>query len=279
MDTKFPKNTFAERFHSMLKVDFKRLFRSRFFYMILAACLLMPIAITVMVTMMEGTVTTDPQTGLPGEPLKGFDSAWQIIGSVSTDMGALNPSAGDGMAAMSMDITSMCNINMLYFLIAALVCVFVAEDFRSGYAKNLFTVRAKKTDYVASKTLTLIFGAAMMILLFFIGSLIGGAVVSLPFEMVGFHMGNLVMCILSKMLLVSVFVPIYLVMSIAAKHRAWLSILLSMRVGMFLFMMIPMLTPLNATPIHALLCIVGGIGFSIGLGAISNLILKKTSLV
>ena len=50
-------------------------------------------------------------------------------------------------------------------------------------------------------------------------------------------------------------------------------------VGMFLFMMIPMLTPLNATLGNALICAVGGVGFGFGLGAISNLILKKTSLV
>ena len=178
-----------------------------------------------------------------------------------------------------MDIVSMCNINMLYFAIAALVCIFVADDFRSGYAKNLFTVRAKKTDYVASKTLVLTFGASMMILAFFVGSLVGGAVSGLSFEMVGFNTGNLVMCVLSKMVLVSVFVPIYLIMSVVAKQKLWMSILLSMMVGMFLFMMIPMLTPLNATLGNALICAVGGVGFGFGLGAISNLVLKKTSLV
>ena len=181
--------------------------------------------------------------------------------------------------AQGMGITSMCNINMLYFAIAALVCIFVADDFRSGYAKNLFTVRAKKTDYVASKTLVLTFGAAMMILAFVVGSLVGGAVSGLSFEMVGFGAGNLVMCVLAKIALVSVFVPIYLMMSVCAKQKLWLSILLSMMVGMFLFMMIPMLTPLNATALHVLLCAVGGTGFGAGLGAISNLVLKKTSLV
>jgi len=160
-----------------------------------------------------------------------------------------------------------------------LVCIFVAGDFRSGYAKNLFTVRAKKTDYVISKTIVCSVGAALMILAFFIGSMIGGAVTSLSFAMDGFNTLNLIMCVLSKMLLVTVFVPIYLVMSIAAKHRAWLSILLSFMVGMFLFMMIPLLTPLNATPLNALFCVAGGALFGVGIGAISNLVLKKTSLV
>ena len=232
-----------------------------------------------MVTMMDGTVSVDPQTGKE-TVMEGFDYVWQIIGSVSEPgaSASMGAESGGGMA-MDMSITSMCNINMLYFAIAALVCIFVADDFRSGYAKNLFTVRAKKTDYVASKSIVLTFGAAMMILAFFIGSLVGGAVSGLSFAMVGFNAGNLILCILSKMVLVSVFVPIYLIMSVAAKQKLWLSILLSMMVGMFLFMMIPMLTPLNATVANPLLCAVGGVGFSFGLGAISNLVLKKTSLV
>jgi len=275
----FEKNTFGKRLRSMLRVDFRRMFRSLFLYILIASCLVAPILITVMVEMMEGTVQVNPQTGEPGEPLEGFDSAWQIIGAVSEDSAAQAQPAEGGMAAMEMDITTMCNINMLYFVIAVLVCIFVAGDFRSGYAKNLFTVRAKKTDYVISKTIVCSVGAALMILAFFIGSMIGGAVTSLSFAMEGFNTLNLIMCVLSKMLLVTVFVPIYLVMSIAAKHRAWLSILLSFMVGMFLFMMIPMLTPLNATPLHAIFCIAGGALFGLGIGAISNLVLKKTSLV
>ena len=268
------KNTFGKRLGSMLKVDFKRLFLSRSFYIIVAACLLAPILILVMTTMMDGSVSVNPQTG-EETVIEGFDNVWQIIGTVSDP----NASASGDMSAMSMDIVSMCNINMLYFAIAALVCIFVADDFRSGYAKNLFTVRAKKTDYVASKTLVLTFGASMMILAFFVGSLVGGAVSGLSFEMIGFNAGNLVLCVLSKMVLVSVFVPIYLIMSVVAKQKLWMSILLSMMVGMFLFMMIPMLTPLNATLGNALICAVGGVGFGFGLGAISNVVLKKTSLV
>ena len=242
-------------------------------YIIVAACLVMPIVILVMTTMMDGTVSVDPQTGVE-TVVEGFDNVWQIIGSVSADAS----SSAEG-AAMDMSITSMCNINMLYFFIAVLVCVFVADDFRSGYAKNLFTVRAKKDDYVISKTLVCFVGGALMILAFFIGSMIGGAISGLPFDMVGFGAWELIMCILSKMILAAVFVPIYLVMSVVAKQRLWLSMLLSLMVGMFLFMMIPMLTPLNSGAMNVILCIAGGAMFSVGLGAVSNLILNKTSLV
>ena len=212
------KNTFGKRLGSMLKVDFKRLFLSRSFYIIVAACLLAPILILVMTTMMDGSVSVDPQTGKE-TVIEGFDNVWQIIGTVS---GA----SEDASASMDMSITSMCNINMLYFAIAALVCIFVADDFRSGYAKNLFTVRAKKTDYVASKTLVLFVGSAFMMLAFVLGAILGGIFAGVSFEMIGFNVGNLIMSVLAKILLCLIFVGIYLCMSVVAKQKLWLSILL-----------------------------------------------------
>ena len=265
------KNTFGKRLGSMLKVDFKRLFLSRSFYIIVAACLLAPILILVMTTMMDGSVSVDPQTGKE-TVIEGFDNVWQIIGTVS---GA----GAEAGASMDMSITSMCNINMLYFAIAVLVCIFVADDFRSGYAKNLFTVRAKKTDYVASKTLVLFVGSAFMMLAFVLGAILGGIFAGVSFEMVGFNVGNLIMSILAKILLCLIFVGIYLCMSVVAKQKLWLSILLSFGVGMFLFNIAPMVSPLNSGLLQVILCTAGGAGFAIGMGAISNVVLKKTSLV
>ncbi|MGM9647885.1 MAG: ABC transporter permease [Eubacteriales bacterium] len=273
---KFASVSFGKRLCRMLKVDFRRMFRSKLFGIMIGACLIAPILILVMTTMMDGMETTDPQTG-EVSVIEGFDHTWQIIGSVSdgaTDAGGANSAAG-----MAMDMTSMCNINLLYFGVAVFVCLFVAEDFRSGFAKNLFTVRAKKTDYVASKTIAGVTCGAIMLLCFFVGALVGGAIAGLSFEMTGFGTVELVLCMLSKLMLVAVFVPIYVAVSVAAKRRAWLSILGSLGIGMLLFMMIPMLTPLSATAMNVVLCLAGGILFSIGLGAVSNVILKKTSLV
>lgn len=269
---RFEKSGFGKRLGSMLKADFRRMFKTPLIYIIVASCLLMPVLILIMTTMMDGSVSVDPQTGKE-TVIEGFDNVWQIIGSVS------GGEAQSSQAAPEMSMTSMCNINMLYFFIAVLVCIFVSGDFRSGYAKNLFTVRAKKTDYVISKTIVCFVGGALMILAFFVGSLLGGAVAGLPFGMEGFNIGNLIMCILSKTVIVSVFVPIYLIMSVIAKQKLWLSLILSFMVGMFLFMMIPMLTPLNATVINVILCLAGGVLLGIGLGAVSNAVLKKTSLV
>lgn len=264
---KFEHNSFSKRLKTMLSVDFRRMFTMPLLYIMIGSCLVIPILILVMTTMMDGSVSVNPQTGVE-TVINGFDSAWQIIGSVS-----------GSSSAMSMDMISMCNINLLYFFVAVLVCIFVAGDFRSGYAKNLFTVRAKKADYIISKTFVCFVGGALMILAFFIGSILGGAISGLSFDMAGFGTSGIIMCLLSKILLIGAFVPIYLLWSVAAKQKLWLSLVGSFMVGMFLFMMIPMLTPLNATILNVVLCLAGGVLFSIGLGAISNIVLRKTSLV
>lgn len=270
MEKTFETNTFAKRLKSMLKVDMKRLFISPFFYIMVGIALVVPILILVMTTMMDGSVSTNPQTG-ETTVMQGFENVWQILGSVSA--------SSEQSAGMSMDLVSMCNINMMYFAVAVLVCVFVCEDFRSGYAKNLFTVRSKKTDYVISKTLVCSLGGGAMILAFVLGSIIGGGVAKLSFATVGFNAFNLVCCVIAKVMLVPIFVSIFLTMSVIGKQKSWLAICLSLGVGMFLFMMISITSPLDATIIHIVLCLAGSVGFGFGLGAISNLILKKTSLV
>lgn len=270
----FEQNTFGKRLKTMLRVDFRRMFTMRFLYIMLGISLAIPILILVMTTMMDGTVSVNPQTGVETIS-EGFDNVWQIIGTVSgsTSMGmSADPSMG-------MDMMSMCNMDLLYFALAVLVAVFVADDFRSGYSKNLFAVRAKKSDYVISKTLVCIVGGMLMVLVFVFGAMLGGLFSGLSFAMDGFSIENVIMCVLSKILIVAVFIPIYFLMSVVAKDKLWLSLVLCFIVGMFLFMMVSMLAPLNATIINVVLCLVGGALFSVGLGAISNLVLKKTSLV
>ena len=271
MNKAFERNTFGKRFGSMLKVDFKRLFLSRSFYIFIISCLLIPILILVMTTMMDGQETVNQQTG-EVTVMEGFDNVWQIIGSVS----ATDSEAG---TAMEMDIVSMCNINMLYFAVAAFVCIFVAEDFRSGYAKNLFTVRAKKTDYVASKTVVLFVGCAIMMIAFFIGSILGGLFASLPFTMEGFGILEIALCMLCKIVLCLAFVALFLLVCVIAKNKMWLSFILSFGACMLLFNIAPIVSPLDAGTTELVICLVCGILASIGVGAISNLILNKTSLV
>lgn len=266
METKFAHNSLGKRLKSMLAVDSRRMFRTPRFYIMAGVCFIIPILVLVMTTTMGGSTMVNPQTGVE-TTIVGFENAWQVISSFS------------GGNPLAMDMTAMINMNLVYFLLTVLVCLFVADDFRSGYAKNLFTVRAKKSDYVASKTLVCFIGGVVMILAFFVGAMLGGAFAGLSFDLRAAGVGGIVMCMLSKAFLVAVFVPMYLVVSVAAKGRAWLSILGSLGIGMLLFMMIPMLTPLDATIVNVIMCLAGGVLFSAGLGAASNAVLKKTSLV
>ncbi|MBQ9806302.1 MAG: ABC transporter permease subunit [Clostridia bacterium] len=272
---KFEQNGFGKRMKSMLKVDFRRMFRSKLFYILIACSLLVPIIMTVMLTMMDGSISVDPQTGKE-TMMEGPESVWQSIGSLpSEDTDIQEPAGGMG----DMDVMAMCNINMAFMGVCVFVCLFISDDFRSGYAKNLFTVRAKKGDYVISKTLAGFVCGALMLISYFLGSMIGGAVTSLPFALGTLSAANIVMCMLAKIFLMPVFVSIFTLISVAAKQRAWLAVCGSLGGGMLLFMTVSIITPLNSTILNVALCLAGGILFALGLGAISKTVLKKTSLV
>ena len=265
----FKKISSSWQIKSMLKVDFRRMLRSRTFYILIASALLIPIIMTVMLTMMDGSVVVDQQTGVESV-MHGPENAWQSIGTLPTDEGA---------AMGGMDIMAMCNINMMFMLVAVFICLFISDDFRSGYAKNLFTVRAKKGSYVFSKTVAGFVTGALMLVCYFVGAMLAGAMSGLSFDLGGLSIANIVMCMLAKVLLMLVFVPIFVLVSVAAKQKAWLAICGSLGGGMLLFMMVGMITPLGSTVINVALCAAGGAMFAFGLGAISNAVLKKTSLV
>lgn len=263
------KNTFGRRIKTMLTVDFRRMFRSRLFYILLACALIMPILMTVMMTMMDGSESMNQQTG-EITIIHGPENTWQSIGTLPTD---------DGAAMGGMDVMAMCNINMMFMLVAVFICLFISDDFRCGFSKNLFTVRAKKDDYVISKTMAGFVCGSLMLIAYFVGAVLGGAISGLSFSLEGLSVGNLVMCMLAKIFLMLVFVSIFVAISVAAKQKAWLSICGSLGGGMILFMMVAMITPLNSTIVNVVLCLIGGLLFSTGLGAVSNLILKKKDIL
>jgi len=269
MEINFPKNNFRKRLLSMLGVDFRRMFTSSLFYLMMGISLVMPILILVMTTMMDGTVSVNPQTGVESV-IEGFDNVWQIIGAVAV--------SGDSAQMMEMDITSMCNINMMFFVVAVFVCVFVSADFNSGYAKNLFTVRSKKCDYIISKSLASFVAGASMFISFFVGAMIGGVVSGLPFALNDVNVANIFWCMLSKIFLVGIFTSIYVLASVIAKQKLWLSLLLAFGIGMLMFTIAPIITPLNSTVVNAILCFVGSCLFNFGIGFGSKVILDKTSL-
>ena len=263
---KFEKISFAERVKSMLRTDFFRMLKSRLFYILIACAFVIPILMTVMMTMMDGSVSVDPQTGVE-TVMQGPENTWQNIGTLP------------GEALGGDEIFMMCNINMMFMAVAVFVCLFISDDFRSGYAKNLFTVRSGKADYVISKTVFGFVCGALMLITYLIGALLGGAISALSFDLGTLTVSNVVMCMLAKVFLMLVFVPIFVLISVAAKQKAWLAICGSLGGGMLLFMTVSMITPLSSTPVNVILCLIGGLIFSVGLGAVSSTVLKKTSLV
>ncbi|MBQ8518527.1 MAG: hypothetical protein IJ455_02830, partial [Agathobacter sp.] len=141
------------------------------------------------------------------------------------------------------------------------------------------TVRAKRADYVFSKAVVSFVGSMIMLWAYFIGTVLGGAISGLSFDLGTAGVSGLVMCMLAKSFLLLVFVGLYLLMSIIAKEKLWLSLVASMMSSMLLFMMIPALTPLDSTITNVVLCLVGGVIFCVGLGAVSNVMLKNKDIV
>ena len=265
-ESTFPYASFAKRLNSMLKVDSRRMFTTPLFYICAGVALIVPVLILVMTTMTGETAMTDSNMGMGTEAFA-YTNAWQIIASES----------GADMAGM--DMVSMCNINLMYFMAGVFICLFVSQDFSSGYAKNLFTVRAGKGDYVVSKTLLGFLAGSLFLMAFFAGTLLGGSFAGLSFELGAAGTGGLVMCMLAKIFLMAVFVAIFLLMSVLGRQRAWLSICLSLFGGMLLFMMVPMMTPLDSGVGNVGMCLAGGVIFAASIGVVSKLVLSKSNLV
>ena len=120
---------------------------------------------------------------------------------------------------------------------------------------------------------------AFLLIAYFIGAMLGGAISGLSFDLHGLNAGNIVMCMIAKIFLMLVFVSIDVIVSVGAKQKAWLCLCGSLAAGMLLFMMVGMITPLGSTVLNVVLCAAGGALFAFGLGEAGKAILKKTSLV
>lgn len=272
--------TFSKRMKSLLKLDLRRLFTSLFFYIILGSCLVAPILIVVMTTIMDGTVQVDPNTGQE-TTIEKYDSVWEILGKGNKQEEQNTQTHEEITSQAGIDIMDFCNIDLLIFGFVVLVAMFISSEFRSGYVKNIFTMRSKSSDYVISKLITCVLGCILMVISFIVGGIIGGAVSNISFsiDVLNIQTLNLLMCIICKLLLPLILVPIYLLVALLAKQRLWLSLVLAMASNMLFFMMIPMLSPLTSTYINVLICLGVGVISCILFGLVSNIILKKTSIL
>ena len=118
-----------------------------------------------------------------------------------------------------------------------------------------------------------------MLVLYFLGAILGGAVSGLSFDLGSLSAANLFFCILSNIFLMPVFVSIFVLISIGARQKAWLAILGSLGGGMLLFMTVGLITPLNSEAVNVFLCLIGSAVFSLGLGSIGSAVLKRASVI
>ena len=253
---KFESPSFLQRIKSMLSVDFYRLFHTPLFYIMLIVSSLIP---ALVLTMTGANEMPDAQT---------FTNVWQVIESIS----------GANSGAGLMDLATMCNINMVFIFVAIMISIFVSHDYSSGYNKSIFTVHPKKVDYVISKSIVGFISGACMILSYVFGAMVAGLLAGLSFSLGSANILTVLNCLLSKICLMGVFVPLYITVAVFFKQKLWLSILGSFMVGILFYPIAMMTAPLNSTFLNLIMCIAGGILLGLAFGALSTLILNKRDL-
>ncbi len=169
----FETPTFAQRVKSMLRVDFYRLFHTPLLYIFLCVAAMIP-------AMLIGTGGASGPNGEVSEPI--FSNVWSAI-------------AADYPVYGFEGIDKYANMNMVFIFGGIMVSIFIGRDYKSGYVKQIFTVRPKKGDYVLSKTLTCAFAMTAMCFAYVFGAVAAGALVGMSFEVL---VGNLICAFCGK---------------------------------------------------------------------------------
>ena len=241
---------------TQLQLDFYRLFHTPLLFIMIVVSAIIP---AMVLTMTSANEAPDAQS---------FTNVWQVVEIVS------GGNAGMGI----MDMALLCNINMVFIFAAIMVSIFISHDYSSGFVKNIFTVHAKKMEYVTSKSATGFFSGACMILVYFVGAIFAGILSGKSFAVGEANILNLGMCILSKILLMGLFVPLYVTVSVFFKEKLWLALLGAFAVGILFYPVAMMSAPLNATIMNVVLCAAGSVMIGAAFGRISKLILSRRDL-
>ena len=172
---RFESPSFAERIKGMLGVDFYRLFHTPLFYIFLGIAAIIPAMVSAMTTM------TDPN----GNPIQLYNNVWQII-------------AAEDSLYVIRGIADYANMNMVFIFGGIMVSIFIGHDYKSGYVKQLFTIHAKKEDYMISKTIICAFAMMCMCITYFIGGFAGGMFAGYDWKV---NALSLIIAILGKMVM------------------------------------------------------------------------------
>jgi hypothetical protein len=269
------------RIGSMLRLDFYRLFHTPIFFIMLAISAIIPAMLLTMTGGQQGLAidqSINPnQSELVGQSL---DVGQNLIGSGQTGVEYTNTwqliesTGSSAVGANPFDFGGYANINMVFIFAGLLMAIFVAHDYISGFAKNIFTVHAKKKDYVISKSAIGIFGGAGMIIAYIFGAVIAGFIMGKSFDV---NVGGLILCIISKMFLMGIFCSLFLGVAVFFRNKLWLTIVFTFLFGMILYPAASVAT-LSSTLITTLMSVVAGIVGAIAIGAVSSFILNHRDL-
>ena len=261
-NTNIAEPTFASRMRSMLKLDFYRLFHTPAFYMMLFVAAMIPaLLLTTAGVEPSGTAAV---ASIQATPSIEITNVWKLVESTG----------GSAIAENPLDFGGFANINMVFIFAGLLMAIFVAHDYSSGFAKNIFTVHSKKMDYVVSKSAIGVFGGTGMIIAYIIGAVASGLIMGKSFDV---NVAGLVMCLLSKMLLMGVFCSLFLGIAVFFRSKLWLTILFTFLLGMVLYPAGSIAT-LGSTVVTVLISLLAGVIGACAFGAASTLILKKRDL-
>ncbi len=172
----FESPTFARRIKGMLGVDFYRLFHTPLFYIFLGISAIIPAMVSAM------TMIPD-QSGNTMQPL--YSNIWQII-------------AASKSLYVIESIADYANMNMVFIFGGIMVSIFIGNDYRSGYVKQLFTTHAKKQDYMISKSLVCAFAIVCMCITYLLGGTVGGLLAHYETSV---NVGSLIIAITGKMIM------------------------------------------------------------------------------
>lgn len=200
IDLNFDKPSFFKRMKGMLSVDFYRLFHTPMFYIFLGIAAIIP-----------AMVLTMGDQG--GEGL--YSNTWLIIASQ-------NP-----MYTIS-SIAEYANMNMVFIFGAIMISIFIGHDYRSGYAKQLFTTHSQKQDYMMSKTIIGAFSMTSMCITYLIGAILAGLLSGKSFDV---NVGSLLCAILGKMIMSLGWASLYTFINVILRKKFGVTIASSFLLG------------------------------------------------
>lgn len=194
---KFESPSFGKRIIGMLGVDFYRLFHTPLFYIFLMIAAIIP-------AMVLGTSGQDAS----GQAISVYTNTWQMI-AAHTPLYVIS------------DIGEYANMNMVFIFGGIMVSIFIGNDYRSGYVKQLFTNHAKKQDYMISKTITCAFAMTCMCYTYLLGTVVSGIFIGASMKV---KIGSLILAIWGKVIMSLGWASLYTFLNVILRRYFWISI-------------------------------------------------------